>query len=76
MLFRSVTLCCTHGVLSGSAIEKIKNSDLEEIIITDTIAPSEHAAGCDKIRVISISNLLGEAIKRIAKGESISSLFN
>jgi ribose-phosphate pyrophosphokinase len=73
---KSVTLCSTHGVLSGSAIEKIKKSDLEEIIITDTIAPSEEAAGCNKIKVISISNLLGEAIKRIATGESISSLFN
>jgi len=73
---KSVTLCTTHGVLSGKAIEKIKKSDLEEIIITDTIPPSEEAAGCNKIKVISISNLLGEAIKRIATGESISSLFN
>jgi ribose-phosphate pyrophosphokinase len=73
---KSVALCSTHGVLSGSAIERIKNSDLEEVIITDTIAPSEETAGCSKIKVISISNLLGEAIKRIATGESISSLFN
>jgi ribose-phosphate pyrophosphokinase len=63
-------------VLSGNAIERIKNADLEEVIITDTIAPSDEAAACDKIKVISISNLLGEAIKRIATGESISSLFN
>lgn len=73
---KSVTLCSTHGVLSGNAIEKIKLSDLEEIIITDTIAPSEQAVACDKIKVITISNLLGEAIKRISTGESISSLFS
>ena len=73
---KSATLCCTHGVLSGSAIEKITKSDLVEVIITDTIPPSEQAADCGKIKVISIANLLGEAIKRIASGESISSLFN
>jgi ribose-phosphate pyrophosphokinase len=63
-------------VLSGGAIERINIADLEEVIITDTIAPSMEAAACSKIKVISISNLLGEAIKRIATGESISSLFN
>lgn len=73
---KSATLCCTHGVLSGNAIEKINDSDLEEVIITDTILPSEQTAACEKIKVISIADLLGEAIKRIAKGESISTLFN
>jgi len=73
---KSVTLCSTHGVLSGDAIEKIKQSDLDEVIITDTIAPSEQAVACKKIKVITISDLLGEAIKRISTGESISSLFN
>lgn len=73
---KSATLCCTHGVLSGSAIERISESDLEEVIITDTILPTEQTAGCKKIKVISIADLLGEAIKRIASGESISSLFN
>lgn len=71
-----VTLCCTHGVLSGEAIDRITKSDIEEVIITDTIPLTEKAAGCGKIKVISIANLLGEAIKRIATGESISSLFN
>lgn len=73
---KDVTLCCTHGVLSGKAIERIAKSNIEEVIITDTIPLTEKAAGCGKIRVISIANLLGEAIKRIATGESISSLFN
>lgn len=73
---KNVTLCCTHGVLSGQAIDKIIKSDIEEVIITDTIPLTDKAAGCEKIKVISIADLLGEAIKRIATGESISSLFN
>lgn len=73
---KSATLCCTHGVLSGSAIERITKSDIVEVIITDTIPPSKQAVACGKVKVISIANLLGEAIKRIATGESISSLFN
>lgn len=73
---KSATLCCTHGVLSGSAIERITKSDIVEVIITDTIPLSQQAVACGKVKVISIANLLGEAIKRIATGESISSLFN
>lgn len=73
---KSVTLCCTHGVLSGNAIKKINDSDLDEVIISDTINPSKEAINSKKIRVLSISKLLGEAIKRIVAGESISVLFN
>ena len=73
---KSVSLCCTHGVLSGSAIDNINKSELEEVIITDTIPPTEEAKASEKITVLSIADLLGEAIKRITKGESISSLFN
>ncbi len=73
---KSVSLCCTHGVLSGKAIENIHDSVIQEVIITDTIPPSEEAAASDRIKVLSIANLLGEAIKRITKGESISTLFN
>ncbi len=73
---KSASLCCTHGVLSGNAIEKIKDSELGEVIITDTIPPTQAAIDCDKIKVLSIADLLGEAIKRITTGESISSLFN
>ena len=72
---KSASLCCTHGVLSGSAIERIKDSELEEVIITDTIPPTQDAVDCNKIKVLTIANLLGEAIKRITTGESISSLF-
>ncbi len=71
-----VTLCCTHGVLSGSAIERINESSIEEVIITDTIQPLNTTLDCEKINVLTIADLLGEAIKRIATGESISALFN
>ncbi len=71
----SVTLCCTHGVLSGNAIKKINDSDLDEVIISDTINPSKETINSKKIKVLSISKLLGEAIKRIIAGESISVLF-
>lgn len=73
---RSVSLCCTHGVLSGKAIERISKSDFEEVILTDTIPPREETLKCEKIKFLSIANLLGEAIKRITTGESISTLFN
>ena len=73
---KSASLCCTHGVLSGKAIERIKDSVLEEVIITDTIPPSQEMLDCDKFKVLTIADLLGESIKRITTGESISSLFN
>jgi len=66
---------CTHGVLSGPAIERIENSMLKELIVTDTIPLSEAAANCSKIYQLSISKLLGEAIKRIYGDDSVSSLF-
>jgi len=72
---RRVALCCTHGVLSGNAVEKIENSNFEEAVITDTIPPGDEARLSQKITVLSISNLIGEAIKRITTGESISTLF-
>jgi len=73
---KSVSLCCTHGVLSGPAIERINNSDFDEVIITDSIPQEENIKDCDKIRVLGLAGLLGESIKRISSGESISSLFN
>ena len=72
---KQVSLCCTHGVLSGRAVEKIEESDLIEAVITDTIEPSEEVKRSTKIKVLSISSLIGEAIKRITTGESISNLF-
>lgn len=73
---KSASLCCTHGVFSGNAIERIKDSVLEEVIITDTIPPTQEMLDCNKFKILTIADLLGESIKRITTGESISSLFN
>ncbi len=72
---KSVVVCATHGVLSGPAIERIGASALTEVIISDTIPLSANAKGCSKIKVLSVARLLGEAIKRIHHGDSISNLF-
>ncbi|MCI0453778.1 MAG: ribose-phosphate pyrophosphokinase [Candidatus Dadabacteria bacterium] len=72
---KQITLCCTHGVLSGNAIQKIENSVLEEVLVTDTIPHRQETKRCKKIKVLSIAELLGEAIRRIAAGDSISTLF-
>jgi ribose-phosphate pyrophosphokinase len=66
----------THGVLSGEAVSRIEKSTLRKMIITDSIAASEAAQNCDKIRYLPIAPLLGEAIKRIADESSVSSLFD
>ena len=66
----------THGVLSGKAVERVNNSSLTKLLITDTIEESDAVKKSDKIDVISISSLLGEAIKRISKEKSVSSLFD
>ena len=70
-----VTACCTHPVLSGSAVERITESDLDEVVVTNSIPLNEEAVACDKIRQISIAELLAESIRRIAEGDSVSSLF-
>ena len=67
--------CTTHAVLSGNAVEKIKKSQMVELIVTDTIKPNEHTAECKKIVVKSIAHLLAEAILRIHEETSVSSLF-
>ena len=66
----------THGVLSGNAVERVNNSSLTKLLITDTIEESDAVKKSDKIDVISISSLLGEAIKRISDEKSVSSLFD
>lgn len=66
---------CSHGVLSGDAIEKIESSPLEKLFITNSIQISDNIKNCKKIGIIDISALLGEAIIRTHKGESISVLF-
>ena len=72
---RQVSACCTHPVLSGSAVERIMASELDEIVVTNSIPLNDEARNCGKIRQISIAELLAEAIRRIAEGDSVSSLF-
>jgi ribose-phosphate pyrophosphokinase len=71
---RSVSVACIHGFLSGRAVENICNSEINELVITDTI-PLTPAKQHDKIKVISIAPLLGEAIARINSGRSVGELF-
>ncbi|NIO16753.1 MAG: ribose-phosphate diphosphokinase [Deltaproteobacteria bacterium] len=72
---RMVCACATHPVLSGPAIERITASALQEVLVTDTIPLKRDAAQCGKIKVLSVADLLGEAIKRIHFNESVSYLF-
>ena len=72
---RSVYACASHGVLSGPAVERIAASPLQEFIITDSIPPRAEVKASSKIRVLPVARLLGEAVKRIHLGDSISSLF-
>jgi ribose-phosphate pyrophosphokinase len=65
----------THPVLSGGAGARIAASELDELVITDTIPLSEEAAGCAKIRTLSCAGLLAETFSRIRRGDSVSSLF-
>jgi ribose-phosphate pyrophosphokinase len=65
----------THPVLSGKAIERISNSVIDELVVTDTIPLSDEARGCAKIRQLSCAALFGETISRIAREDSVSSLF-
>ncbi len=70
-----VVACATHGVLSGPAIQRILESPLDEVIVSDTIPLSALAKTCPKIKQVSMARLLGEAIKRIHSSDSVSSLF-
>jgi len=72
---RRVIAACTHAVLSGSAVQKINESEIEEVIVTNTIPMGEKQQKCKKLTVLSIASLLGEAIKRIHEETSVSSLF-
>jgi len=72
---REVSAYITHGVLSGGAVARITASDLKELVITDSIQPTEAVRVARNIRVISIAELLGEAVARTAREESVSSLF-
>jgi len=71
-----VSVCCTHPVLSGPAIDRLESSDIREIVVTDTIPLSERAGKLSKrIKVLSVSGLLSEAVRRIYYNDSVSSLF-
>jgi ribose-phosphate pyrophosphokinase len=72
---KKILSCCTHAVLSGPAIQKIAESPLEELIVTNTIPLGSKADQCRKIKVLSVAHLIGEAIRRTHEEESISSLF-
>ena len=67
---------CTHPVLSGGAVERIANSALDEVVVTDSIPLREDAKKCSKIRVLSVVDLLAETILRISNDDSVSSLFS
>lgn len=71
-----VVAYCTHGVLSGGAVARVEGSELQELIITDSICPPAAVADAKKVRVMTIAPLLAEAITRIADESSVSSLFD
>jgi len=72
---REVHACFSHPVLSGPAIDRINGSDMKSVVVTDTIPLGEAARACDKIQVLSIAKLVGEAIIRSHTGDSVTSLF-
>lgn len=67
---------CSHGVFSGNATERIQQSKIKELVVTNSIAPTPAVEACDKIRVHSVASFMGEAIKRIHEERSVSSLFD
>jgi ribose-phosphate pyrophosphokinase len=73
---KSVTAYITHGVLSGGAVARVDASALTELVITDTIMPTDAAKDSSRIRILTAANLIGEAVRRIADESSVSSLFD
>ncbi len=72
---REIHACCSHAVLSGPAVQRITDSAIKSLVVTNTIPLQENARACDKIQVLSVSALLAEAIYRIHNEDSVSSLF-
>ena len=72
---KAVFAACTHPVLSGQAVEKIEKSQVEKLIVSNTIPLNDKSKGCRKIVTLSIAEIFGEAIRRINEGSSVSSLF-
>lgn len=73
---QKVVAYCTHAVLSGNAIKNINGSTLDELVVTDSIPLSDAAAKCDRIRQLTLSTMLAEAMRRISNEESLSAMFN
>ena len=73
---KSVSAYVSHGVLSGKAVERVSNSVLKNLVITDSIAPTEAVLGCQNIRIVTIAPLIAEAMRRINDESSVSSLFD
>jgi ribose-phosphate pyrophosphokinase len=67
---------CTHPVFSGPAIERIQGSQIDEVVISNTIPLSDAARACGKIRQLSVAFLFAETIRRISDGESVTQLFS
>ena len=72
---KKVVAYCTHAVLSGNAVKNIENSQLDELVVTDTIPLRSDAKTSERIRQLSVAGMLAESIRRIAEGESLSSMF-
>lgn len=72
---RRVVAYCTHPVLSGNAVKNIESSQLDELVVTDTIPLRSEAATCSRIRQLSVATMLAESVRRISEGESLSSMF-
>jgi ribose-phosphate pyrophosphokinase len=69
------SVCCTHPVLSGPALDRIEGSEIKEVIVTDTVPLGDRAKKCKKIKVLSVSGILSEAVRRIYYNDSVHSLF-
>jgi len=72
---KKICVAVTHGVFAGQALERLGKAPVDEVVVTDTIPLTEEAGKLGKIKVLSVAAMLGEAIKRIHRNESVSSLF-
>jgi ribose-phosphate pyrophosphokinase len=72
---RSVYAYCTHPVFSGPAVERLRASQIDEVVVTNTIPLSDEAKSCTKVRQLSVAFLFAETMRRISDGESVTSLF-
>ncbi len=73
---KKVVAYCTHAVLSGNAINNLNKSELDELVVTDSIPLQENAITCSRIRVLTLSTMLAEAMRRISNEESLSAMFS